>query len=659
MFLALAATRARADEIPIVTLSDVGPNQEIPTGRSFFVEGEIAPTVENAQAIIVRKGSAGLFGDDGPACHQVISDLHVDVTSTSDDDDDDDDLAPPELPARYPAGVHRIYELFPRAAGELRDGSVLVTAPWQRRDDAAREYRLLVPHDAEFFTAGHGYCMLVVATDRGQQLDDATLGELIDTLGRTIVGCGDKSSCDDDALADYESRLARRLRAADASAGSAEIVAQSLKEAARVELASTAGIIEARDHLQDRWNDETRVMTPTAQVVWADTSTDPFAHALATLLARSAALLPQVRPSGRGTQVALFTTDGRLQVRALQILEDGRSIRVASSRAPAGDQARVITATTDALAVADGVTLYDLIELGASRIRVDGEWVTLPALGERLSALGLDGWTADDAAFLVAAAAQMRRLSELVDSATNGVTCPSRAFEPSEADQTSDAVRRHLGEWLVCQHVDASALEALTEQLDELVHEDHSWNADKDKLYARSRRIVTLTTTAPVATRVEFSDPTWLFSYVTPFAGYAGIVEPDESFGLFYLGAQLHFAPNPIDEVLWRHGVTARDLRRAFALELGVAPYGGSFGPDHRYDGVGNLPPVFVGLALHVIPYTSLTAGGTLLDRKDSTLSQELPHAIFAPYFGFTIQLNLPDLIRTVARGGSDTTAFR
>src|SRR5206468_3311630 len=106
-------------------------------------------------------------------------------------------------------------------------------------------------------------------------------------------------------------------------------------------------------------------------VVWADAASDPFAHATAAMLAHVAALLPQVRPARGGSSLALYTTDGRLEVRALQLLGDGRSIRVASSNAPRGDQARVLTATTDMLPVADGVTLYDLIQLGQGRVHVD------------------------------------------------------------------------------------------------------------------------------------------------------------------------------------------------------------------------------------------------------------------------------------------------
>jgi hypothetical protein len=126
-------------------------------------------------------------------------------------------------------------------------------------------------------------------------------------------------------------------------------------------------------------------------------------------------------------------------------------------------------------------------------------------------------------------------------------------------------------------------------------------------------------------------------------AGYAGILRPDESFGLFYLGAEIHLAPNPVDEIQWKRG--SQDLLRAVALEIGVAPYGGSFGPEHRYGGLGALPPVFVGVAFHAIPYTSVTVGGAFLERRNSTIPEERTHTTFAPYIGLALQLNLPDLL--------------
>jgi hypothetical protein len=211
---------------------------------------------------------------------------------------------------------------------------------------------------------------------------------------------------------------------------------------------------------------------------------------------------------------------------------------------------------------------------------------------------------------------------------------------------------------MTCQRVDTAALASLIQQLHDLVQEDQTWRAAKEKLLDESRRVVTVTSTAPTSLRVSFASKTWVFSYLTPIIGYAGVARTDESFGLFYLGAQLHFAPNPVDDVLWSHGVTARDLRRAVALELGVAPTGKAFGPDARFSGPGGLPPIFLGLAVHIVPYTSLSVGALLTDRKRSTLAQEDPHLAVSPYVGVTLQLNLPDLFRYASSPSSNTSAI-
>jgi hypothetical protein len=661
----LTAHAAHADEIPIVTLTDVGPNQDIPTHRSFYVAGDAPATAENVQAIIVRRGTPGVFAGDDPDCHDVLADLRVEIASTSatDDDDNDEDAAPVTTAVRYDAGVHNAFEVFPRAEGDARDAEVLVSAAWQRPDDDARTYKVLVPHDREFFAAGYGYCMFVVATERAQEIDDATLGVLVDSVAKKVVACGDTSSCDDDAFADYATHSERELASsrliAAGPAGEAKTLASRLEEAARSELGNASGIVEARDHLEDRWHDKAQVMAHPPHVVWGETATDPLAQATATLLARAGALLPQVRAQGKTGSVALFTTDGKLQVRAVQILDDGRSLRVASSKAPAGDQARVLSVTTDAIQLTDDLTLFDLVQLARGQIRVDKDWLSLVALGDKFSSLGLDTWTADDTAYLAAAHAHLKNLATYVDTITAGVACPTKPFGTGEDEQGRDASDHHLGEWLVCTKVDAAALMALADQLGELAYEDAAWKATKSKLVAHTRRLVTLTTTSPIGTRVAFTSRTWAFSYVTPIVGYAGVIRPDDSFGLFYLGAQLHFAPNAVDDVLWRDGVTTRDLRRAIALEIGVAPYGGQFGPQQRYSGPGGLPPVFVGFAVHVVPYTSLTLGGAIIDRKSSTLMEEQAHTIVTPYVGFTIQLNVPDLFRQMSRPTTETEAFR
>ncbi len=662
--LGLAGT-ARADSLPIVTLTELGPTQQIPTDRSFYIAGDIAPTVEAAQAIVVRKGSSSMFGDDGQSCRSVLLGLHLASASTADvaDDDDDEETVEindegPVIRPRFQPGLHTAFEVFPSADSDVRDADVLVSAAWQRNGDAKR-YQLLVPHDREMFSTGYNYCLFVVLTERVQEIDDQPLADQIDSIARNIVACGDKSSCQDEALDDFEARIARMLASsrslAAGPANETKTIAAQLKQAARESLGEATGIIEARDHIEDRWEADVGVATPMAHAMWADVSTDSFAHAVATLLARSGALLPQVRPAGKQSAISLFTPDGKLRVGALQILDDGRSIRVAESRAPSGAGARVLTATTDTLVLADGVTLYDLIQLGRRHVHVDKEWTTLKALGDRVSSLGLATWTAEDTAYLAAATAQMKRLADYVDLVTGDATCDPGPIAATEDEETPKSVRRHLGEWLACQQVDGTTIEALAQQLDELVQQDQSWKATRDKLVARAKKIVTVTTTAPASSHVAFSSAPWVFSYVTPIVGYAGVLAPDASFGLFYLGAQIHLDPNPIDDVLWRDGVTPKDLRRALALELGVAPYGGSFGPDHRYSGPGTLPPLFFGIALHIVPYTSLTFGGSIVDRKRSTVAAEQASTIVAPYVGITVQLNLPDLLRVASHPSSDT----
>jgi hypothetical protein len=87
----------------------------------------------------------------------------------------------------------------------------------------------------------------------------------------------------------------------------------------------------------------------------------------------------------------------------------------------------------------------------------------------------------------------MKRLADFVDLTTQGLTCTAHTYTAAEAELSQDAVRKHLGEWLVCQHADASALETMLEQLETLANEQQAWKQTKDKLVAKSRRIVTLT----------------------------------------------------------------------------------------------------------------------------------------------------------------------
>jgi len=142
------------------------------------------------------------------------------------------------------------------------------------------------------------------------------------------------------------------------------------------------------------------------------------------------------------------------------------------------------------------------------------------------------------------------------------------------------------------------------------------------------------------------SPKTWVFSFLTPTVGYA---TTSDSFGIPTLALQLYFFPNSADEPMWSTG--ARDLRRIFSVELGIAPKTDSFGPDKRYSGPGDLPPFFVGAGFHVIPYTALSLGALFADAKRTTLATEKAslHPVF--YFGASVQTNIPDIISLLVSG--------
>src|SRR5262245_13158534 len=125
VLIALAGT-ARADDIPIITLSDVGPDQDVPTHRSFYLVGDVSPAVEHVQAMVLRRGSPSLFGGPGASCHDLLADLHLDAaTTTAADSEDEDEL--PVIEPRYDSGIHHAFEIAPRAAGEARRAPILVT----------------------------------------------------------------------------------------------------------------------------------------------------------------------------------------------------------------------------------------------------------------------------------------------------------------------------------------------------------------------------------------------------------------------------------------------------------------------------------------------------------------------------------------------------
>ena len=155
------------------------------------------------------------------------------------------------------------------------------------------------------------------------------------------------------------------------------------------------------------------------------------------------------------------------------------------------------------------------------------------------------------------------------------------------------------------------------------------------------------------STTIQMTRDVWVFSYVSPVIGYAAAAPTRngrrEGVTLPYAAVQLHVKPNPSH--LPTGGI---DM---FALELGAAPGIGDFGPDARYRGAWGIAPLFLGAAIHLIPYTGVSAGALFVQSRSSTLTQERPstHAIL--YVGLTVDINVPDLVRQASGKSTTTTA--
>jgi hypothetical protein len=169
--------------------------------------------------------------------------------------------------------------------------------------------------------------------------------------------------------------------------------------------------------------------------------------------------------------------------------------------------------------------------------------------------------------------------------------------------------------WTTYLTVQDTPLDALVTALSDVLTAQPIW-IDKRPLV----RTVTSSTapfTERFATRLDVTEDKWVFSYLSPVVGYAfaGPTRDDKREGmtLHYFGVQLHIKPNPAHLPTGGWGM--------FALELGATPGAGAFGPDGRYRGLSNIAPIFIGGAVHLIPYTSFSLGCMVAERRTTALT--------------------------------------
>jgi hypothetical protein len=394
-------------------------------------------------------------------------------------------------------------------------------------------------------------------------------------------------------------------------------------------------------------------------------STAPLAIAILALLAGHDALRTTVDPRPPHA-VTYYTPDtSSVRANALALTLDDKTISLLEDPTTKGSPRKDATLTTDKLIFPDStISLYEVLRWTRGELKVGNGIVSAQSLNHQWAQL-------NDPAFIPPAAdlSTMNDLKTHMDDLTKVLLRAFRAAQAQAGAGTADVVYASLGAWLITRVLPCNP-QSLTYapdlKLSELCAAGTGWpgysaannggpvgelanrladlvGAQKtigDNPLAIKKTSEQITAVAKLPYQIEYTQKSWVFTYVTPVVGYATIGKDGGTIG--YTGVQIHWFPNEVDKPQWANG--GSDVGRAFALELG-AGFGGSFGPNDRYDGPGKLPVLFAGLALHLIPYTSITGGVAIFDSRASALPGENVHLTAAPYFGLNVQVNVPGLI--------------
>jgi hypothetical protein len=642
VILGLAGAPARAGDIPTITVTAAGPDKSIPTDAAFYIAGN-AKLAKRAQVVIVRTGSPWIWRSHRTECEDVNKKLGKFVGG--------DGKALPSLTAQTTT-ADKIWQ-GGDPAWDVRLSPSATPEP-------AGDFKILIDHD-EFFTAGHGYCFYVyVDNDRA----DLTIADAVVEAVTAAVQCSAATGCA------VETDLAAKIPAKIDAQTTDPKLREQLKAAVTASIgAAKTMATDAHDLalLFDQWSPG--AIKPYNFPVLVDA---PFASAVAAMLALNNQLQPVIHP-GRQSLIGYFTKAGKI-VRAVGLTASGQ-IRVATDTG--GRTAEVLDATAAALAIPDSPsTLQDLLELAGGRLPFGKEYLEPGAYHQRIAPILVafaQPLTPDQAAVLASAHDSLAALHQTLVHIHDAYDGKQRPVEGSKA-----AILWDLGKWLettvetpcnprqwvgwgqvatdeagcmanpgkragwatyVSQTstLEGAPLAIVVSDLWDFKGAQALWVAVRPTINQRSTTAFSHT----ISTTIEVTRETWVFSYLSPVVGYAAASPvrdgSHEGITLHYFAVQLHVKPNPAHLPAGGIGM--------FALEVGASPGIGSFGPDQRYRGIGNISPVFAGLAVHLIPYTAVSAGVLFGERRSSTVGQEDYHTFGAGYVGLTVDLNIPQLV--------------
>ncbi|CAN93362.1 hypothetical protein predicted by Glimmer/Critica [Sorangium cellulosum So ce56] len=695
--LALAASprSATAGEIPTVTLTQAGPDQEMPLGSSFYIAGTLgAPSVDKVHLVFVRH-SYGALGsnvhlyerpDNCAAVRSALSTIRGDVFS------------PPR------SGVVNIGEIWsPPANGTvadrtnyqgLRDGhAALVVPPWERAPGTKdNEFKILIPK-SEFFRPSARYCLLGYEISKLPKRD-GEIRKALSRFGLEWPACEakateeERAACQKDTLARLDEAVGKAVK------GLNEDARKKAVETVRAELFPTAEHLANAPRrvaqLARRWEDLAikKYDFPDYRPI----ATDPLAGLAVALLARHGRGI-QSFPDPAAKRIRFFTDDVQISVNHLGLFDTFDRARVAADLTPGkpGKHPPIPFDPKTVFLPDSNVSFLDVLQLSQGKVLAGGAYVPMKEIPDRVLRPALEAGSGsvptEDKLMEIAAlhdwldrvhAALVRAWKARAEQAAAGASAPPppdlsaqfiyaslgrwldqvlgpcsddlrRAAADRRAPSCSAGVSAVAPTWPGYDTPRENPLGYVVVQLASYLESARTWTQKTAELAEHLKQLSsTPLRTATIDLRVGVTAETWVFHYLTPTVGWSHLSALPGAVWINYLGVQLYLWPNPVDEPMWSNGWS--DVNRLFGLEVGVGLSKGPFGPEGRYGGLAgsNLPPIFAGLALQPLPYVTASAGASFLGKRSSTLTQETQDAYVSPYVGLSVQANIPDFVAAV-----------
>jgi hypothetical protein len=693
-----------------ITLDAAGPDKPLPLLTPFFLKGVANPGVTEVHPIFVRNNYTALgFGNIVPrlGCNKVKQALEL----LQQDKDG------PVLGKSQAQGVFGVEALWVRPSKDSRASAdydslrrlheAYAPTPWHREkveDPNQRgQFKVLVSEPG-FFRPGATYCLLMFERRRDRQQDTRSVRKALLTYGQDATApcpgqVGPAPACPGsepnarEALLDALDTLTSGLP--DEAKTSISTTAQK----AAGDMPSLFTAPKSLRNLLGSWEAE-RVYKTWDPPLLSPVADDPLARVIAWLLVRKG----ELHPVFNGDKVS-FTPDGRLKANFVGLLADGQGIRIAEKKeAPSPDQWHVLQVTPESLKLPGSeLSLQDLVEFASGRVKLGGSYEPFAGLSQgplkEALAMGPEGPEGSPDP-LEELGNQTERLQALMDRAWRTIhrfkgkddgprspeeqiyywlgrwlenqvvtTCStvdsSSVYEgvllttsqPAVAGCQTDASPQSTGAWPGFSTTDKTPLGILKVLLRSYLDSREVWLSLQDKVnLVVVKQTVHRPETAPPRVGASLSQSGWFDHYVTTYTGYARLHSAADPFWFQQTGLQLYFWPNPVEEPMWANGL--RDWRRLFALELGMGMSTGRFGPLDRYSGFtpSGTPPLLMGLAVQLLPYTTVSTGMTFLHARQTSLGTEKPRFGVQSYFGGSVQINVVGIIRNLATSDKPAT---